>query len=119
MTRVNSVFFVGNALTITDTQQYLRDRFNITDFTINQCTMDQHSLMARNIPDKLKEISKTKLINYALKHKDDANLQGQIHNCIKELEQLPNGHCYQQYFDGLDLRRNTNWRNIFMELAND
>lgn len=115
--RINSVFFVASAFTLIDTQQFFRENYGFEDFTINQCGMEQDQLLCRNLPDQLK---KDILARFQAVIRDtglDQNLRGQIQNCMIELENDPNTHDYRAYFDHIDQRRGTNWRNIFRELA--
>lgn len=114
--RINSVFFVASAHTLIETQCFFRDTFDITDFTINQCTMEKDQLLCRNLPDKVKMNLLDQL--GLLLHDNDlsVNLQGQLSNCVAELQQDANQHDYVQYFDNIDRRRGTDWRKIFLEL---
>lgn len=114
--RVNSVFFVASALTLIDTQDFFQQKFGINDFTINQCEMEQHSLLCRNLPDSVKDRVKT-ILETALDGSSNNNMHGQILNCLKELVKDPNGHDYRRYFDQLDHRRGTDWRAVFTELT--
>ena len=114
--RINSVFFVASAWTLIETQDFFRSEFAITDFTINQCEMNQYQLLCRNLPPAVKR----KVREDILKSKSiyrDKNLNGQLENCLKELAQDPNDQDYRQYFDDLDGRRAGNWRALFPELS--
>jgi radical SAM protein with 4Fe4S-binding SPASM domain len=114
--RVNSVFFVGSAMTLADTQQYFMDRFGITDFTINQMFMDHMTMRARNLPATVKADVQARLLAHREKYSNNSNLSGQIVNCLKELEQVGSDD-YKPYFDNIDSIAGTNWRRVFAELV--
>lgn len=114
--RVNSVFFVGSAYTLLETQDYFRQSFGIQDFTINQLLIQPRSLMCRNLPDSIK-IRLLADFNHVLAQQDlDSNLRGQLRNCCGELEQDPNGLDYRVFFHDVDQRRGTDWKKIYSEL---
>lgn len=115
--RINSVFFVASALTLIDTQQFFRENYGIVDFTINQCGMQQHQLLCRNLPEHLKKSILAGFQTLIKNTGQDRNLSGQIRNCISELQKDPNTQDYRTYFDDIDRRRGTNWRNTFKELV--
>lgn len=117
--RVNSVFFVNNAIRITDTQEFFRTQYQITDFTINQCGMDHPELKPCNLPLHIKQLARDKILQYKEKYHNDNNLAGQLENCLKELALEHNGHDFRKYFDNLDRMRGTNWRLVFPEMSND
>lgn len=117
--RVNSVFFVGSALDLFDVIEYFILKHNINDITINRIKEHPY-LHVRNCPASVKENSKNKL------HKllgsglilPDSNLYYNIARCEKELDQETNDiDGYKTYFESLDQKRNTNWREIFPELV--
>jgi len=115
--RINSVFFVASAEKLLHTQSFFRQNYGFEDFTINQCSMEQHSLMARNLPNTVKQ-SIVQQFQQEINHRSaDRNLSGQLENCISELLQDSNGFDYRAYFDSVDHRRGTDWRKIFPELA--
>lgn len=114
--RVNTVFSVLTATTMIHSQHWLTERFGITDFTINQCGMDQFSIMARNLPPGLKPQIMEQM-QQEISQTQDANLSGQLANCVKELSLPPNTYDYRTYLDGLDQRRGSQWRVVFPELA--
>ena len=116
--RLNSVFFVGSAVTVFDTIEYFTTHYNITDITINQ--LNGHpDLHVRNCPDSVKQQSRDslhKLLNSNL-IAYRSNSYYNIARCEKELDkEATNPHGYQQYFDQLDQLRKTNWRTVFPEL---
>lgn len=113
--RVNSVFFVLNGITITDTIDYLSD-FGISDFTINMCGMGHTYLQNRNLPDNLKNISVEKINAAKKRYGDNLNLMGQFNNCLKELA-CDKEESYQPYLDKIDSIAGSNWREIFKELV--
>jgi radical SAM protein with 4Fe4S-binding SPASM domain len=114
--RINSVFFVASALRLIETQNFFRQRYNINDFTINQCGMEKYSLMSRNLPNNIKQELQEKFQQAIITHAQDTNLVGQLTNCIKEMQFDHNGHSYSEYFDSIDYRRKTNWKAVFPEL---
>jgi radical SAM protein with 4Fe4S-binding SPASM domain len=115
--RINSVFFVASAQRLLHTQNFFRQQYGFTDFTINQCGMEQHSLMARNLPDLVKQHTRNQFLQEIESRSADRNLVGQLENCIAELAQPANAVDYREYFDSIDQRRGTLWRNAFPELA--
>ena len=84
--RVNSVFFVGTALHLADTQEFFMNNFEITDFTINQVGTHT-SIQCRNLPDTTKKLVIDKLSMHREKYKQNVNLYGQLKNCINEVDQ--------------------------------
>jgi hypothetical protein len=116
--RLNSVFFVGSALYLSETQDFFVENYGINDFTINQCGMEQYDLQCRNLPSGIKEKALEKLLKHQNRHKHNLNLFGQLNNCIKEIniEGDPN---YKNYFDQIDLKAGTNWTEVFPELVYD
>ena len=50
------------------------------------------------------------------KYSSNTNLYGQLENCLKELN-LPGEPNYSEYFDAVDKKAGTNWRQIFKEIA--
>ena len=117
--RLNSVFFIGSLATIFDNIEYFIVNHNVTDIAINQ--LDGHSyLRSRNAGVELKEktlIRLEKLLASGLVT-PKTNSYYNILRCQTEL-QLPaeDATGYVKYFDQLDRLRNTNWRDIFSELA--
>lgn len=116
--RVNSVFFVGSALYLSETQDFFVENFGIEDFTINQCGMEQYDLQCRNLPSDTKEKALGKLLKHQATHKHNLNLFGQLNNCIKEINIQGNPN-YKNYFDQIDLKAGTNWLDVFPELVYD
>lgn len=115
--RVNSVFFVASAAKLLDTQNFFRNQYGFEDFTINQCSMEQHSLMSRNLPHEIKQQIVHAFDQEINLRSTDRNLVGQLENCIQELRQESNGFDYREYFNSIDQRRGTDWRTAFPELV--
>lgn len=114
--RVNSVFFVASASTLIDTQHFFRQALDITDFTINQCDMERYSLQCRNLPVTVKKQVQSNIEHELASPHCDRNLRGQLMNCLLELASEPNSLDYRAFFDDIDQRRGTDWRQIFKEL---
>jgi len=114
--RVNSVFSVGTALTLPETQEYFLHKFGIEDFTINQMSMGHTYLRGRNLPDATKQLVIDALTAHKEKYRHNTNLNGQLTNCLTELTN-PATEDYAWYFDNIDALAKTNWRNIFTELT--
>ena len=113
--RLNSVFFVGSASYLSDTQNFFIDNYGFNDFTINQCGMEHYNLQCRNLAEDVKNKVLEKLIAHQNIHKNNFNLVGQINNCINEIKNhgSPN---YQKYFENIDSKAGTSWTNVFPEL---
>lgn len=116
--RLNSVFFVGSALYLSDTQKFFTDNYGFNDFTINQCFMEHDDLQCRNLPEAVKSLVLKKLIPYQTLHKQNFNLIGQINNCISEINKQGRAD-YQTYFENIDKKAGTNWIRTFPELKYD
>lgn len=116
--RLNSVFFVGSALYLSDTQDFFVENYGINDFTINQCGMEQYNLQCRNLPSVTKEKTLEKLLKHQARYKHNLNLFGQLNNCIKEIN-IEGDPSYKNYFDQIDLKAGTNWTEVFPELVYD
>jgi radical SAM protein with 4Fe4S-binding SPASM domain len=114
--RINSVFCVPSAFYLVETQDYFRQEFGITDFTINQCGMEKDALFSRNLPGYIKCVLTEKIKTAIKTHNTDQNLTGQFINCLIELEKPSNGVSYVDFFNDIDRRRGTNWKNVFPEL---
>ena len=114
--RINSVFSVLNGSILTDVIDYYQQRFNISDFTVNQCMMGHFQLRCRNLPEAVKQQALAK-INIAIqgRYSHDLNLVGQLKNCVAELQQ-PSSESYVEYLDRIDHIADTDWRSIFREL---
>jgi radical SAM protein with 4Fe4S-binding SPASM domain len=116
--RVNSVFFVGSALYLPDTQEFFIENYGFDDFTINQCQMDHDDLRCRNLPLELKDKVLEKLTTHQTLYNQNYNLVGQLNNCITEVRQ--NGQpSYQNYFETIDRKAGTEWTKTFPELVYD
>lgn len=116
--RVNSVFFVGSALHLSDTQDFFIDNYGFNDFTINQCQMGQYHLQCRNLPLDVKNKVLEKLIVHQDRHRQNFNLVGQINNCINEINQ-DGQPGYRNYFETIDSKAGTDWTKTFPELVYD
>jgi len=46
---------------------------------------------------------------------DDINLKGQLLNCLEEIKN-PYEQSYVKFFENIDQRAGTNWREVFPEL---
>lgn len=115
--RLNSVFFVASALYLTDTQDFFREQFEFSDFTVNQCVMDKDPLRCRNLPTLIKPVVQEKLQQHLDRYRHDVNLCGQLTNCLRELHNEADVQSYHAYLDDIDRRRGTDWRSMFAELA--
>lgn len=115
--RINSVFFVASAQQLLATQNFFRHQYGFEDFTINQCSMEQHSLMCRNLPSTIKQQLVHEFQQEIARHSQNRNLVGQLENCINELHQHSNGWNYREYFETIDQRRGTCWSTAFPELT--
>lgn len=113
--RMNSVFFVGTASSMIDTHLFFRDNFGIDDFTINQESMEHPEIWCRNLPDDLKESITRDMEDYMESNDGNINLKGQLLNCLEEIKQ-PQELSYVEFFDAVDARAGTNWREVFPEL---
>lgn len=114
--RLNSVFFVGSAFYLSDTQKFFIENYGFTDFTINQCQMGHDELQCRNLSLDIKNSVRTKLLSHQELYKQNFNLYGQLTNCLKELDQEGNPG-YKKYFESIDKKSNTKWMNTFPELV--
>ena len=113
--RMNSVFFVGTADSMIDTHLFFREKFNIDDFTINQEGMDHPEIWARNLQQNLKDKVEKDMEDYMASNSGNINLKGQLLHCLDELRQ-PQEQSYVDFFEAVDARAGTNWREIFPEL---
>lgn len=116
--RLNSVFFVGSVLHLSDTQKFFVDNYDINDFTINQLAMDHPELACRNLTAGLKQQCRDKLLQHQNAYKNNKNLSGQLTNCITELDTdgIP---AYKDYFESIDKKAGTHWSATFPELIYD
>lgn len=113
--RINSVFSVLNGGIFTNVIDYFKQNFNIEDFTINQCDMDQHQLRCRNLPTEVKSKAIEEITKAIHQYSHDLNLVGQLKNCIDELQRA-GSESYVDYLNSIDKLANTNWKEIFKEL---
>jgi radical SAM protein with 4Fe4S-binding SPASM domain len=114
--RVNSVFFVATALRLPQTQEFFIDNFGIRDFTINQESMGHDDIRSRHLSPANKITCIENIKQHQAKYSSNTNLYGQLENCLKELN-LPGEPNYSEYFDAVDKKAGTNWRQIFKEIA--
>ena len=115
--RINSVFFVASAWTLLETQEFFLEKYGISDFTINQCSMEKDSLLCRNLPDAVKHKVVDDIDRVLANTNLDLNTRGQLANCKLEIMRDPNGLDYRDFFEDIDQRRGTNWKDIFKELT--
>ena len=116
--RLNSVFFVGSVLHLSDTQKFFVDNYGINDFTINQLAMDHPELACRNLTAELKQQCRDKLSQHQNAYKNNKNLSGQLTNCITELD-TDGTPAYKDYFESIDKKAGTHWSATFPELVYD
>ena len=114
--RVNSVFFILQSYNLLDTIQYFDNNFGISNFTINQCGMGHTYLRCRNLSDYAKDKTKKTLLRAKEIYQNNANLVGQLNNCLKEL-QNPGTEEYKHYLDNIDKIQKSNWRKTFKDLT--
>lgn len=117
--RLNSVFFVGNAIEIFNTIEYFVKSHGITDITINQLNKPS-CLLTRNAPENIKLQALQRLTELLESNIIDnkSNSYYNIARCDRELKHsVDDAVGYQSYFDHLDSLRNTNWRSVFTELT--
>jgi MoaA/NifB/PqqE/SkfB family radical SAM enzyme len=114
--RFNMVYFIGNALTFDDDFIFLKTLVPNCDFSIVP-TINKDVISARNLPDHLKPQAKEKLQKLIKDLAITSSLCNNLTNCINELEKDSNNLDYKQYFEDIDRRRNTNWRQTFPELV--
>jgi radical SAM protein with 4Fe4S-binding SPASM domain len=114
--RINSVFFVLHSLNLIDTIQYFEDKFNINNFTINQCKMGHTYLRCRNLNDSAKDILRTRLQEALTYYSHNANLLGQITNCLREIDIFASED-YKWYLESIDTIEGSDWKKVFKELA--
>jgi molybdenum cofactor biosynthesis enzyme MoaA len=117
--RLNSVFFVGSLASIFDNIEYFITEHGVTDITINQLSGHEY-LLGRNAPDELKTstlVRLQKLLESGLVEYK-SNSYYNISRCQAELTLPINDETgYIDYFDNIDRLRNTNWRQVFVELV--
>ena len=114
--RVNTVFFVATALNLHTTQQYFVDNFGIQDFTINQEAMGHTEIKSRNLSPENKMKCIETLTAHQQTYKHNTNLYSQLETCLNEIS-LPGQPAYHGYFDDIDKKAGTNWRNVFKDLV--
>ena len=113
--RINSVFFVLSAVNLIDTIEYFKNRFAISDFTINQCGMGQTHLRCRNLSPQAKDQCRINLNNAIARYSDNLNLVGQLTNCVKELDQ-PQDESFVNYLTHIDQLAGSNWQTTFADV---
>jgi MoaA/NifB/PqqE/SkfB family radical SAM enzyme len=114
--RINSVFFVLNALDLVDTIDYFSENHKISNFTINQCQMGHTYLRPRNLSSAIKEQALKKLEQAKLRYGHNITLVGSFTNCVAELNESAT-ESYQEYFDNIDLLANSDFKTTFPELV--
>lgn len=113
--RVNSVFFVGTANILVPLQKFFRSNYGITNFTVNQESMGHNNIQARHLDSDLKEAIRKDYQNYMDEFPNDISIQGTFNNCLKELDH-PTTSDYSIYFDSIDKKYGSNWKEVFTEL---
>jgi MoaA/NifB/PqqE/SkfB family radical SAM enzyme len=113
--RINSVFFVMSAMSLVDTIKYFKNNFDVQDFTINQCDMDQVQLRSRNLSVLQKSKCRSSINAALIEFQDNLNLCGQLQNCLRELDHVQD-HTYVNYLESIDQLAGTNWQTTFEEL---
>jgi len=113
--RVNSVFFVGTADILVGLQKFFRENYGITDFTVNQESMGHDNIQARHLKENLKQKIRQDYQNYMGEYPNDIKLQGTFTNCLVELDN-PGTANYLDYFNSVDEKYGSNWREVFTEL---
>jgi len=113
--RINSVFFVGTADSMIDTHLFFREKFGISDFTICQEGMDHPEIWCRNLPQHIKETVIRDMEDYMSTADGNINLKGQLLNCLEEIRK-PWERSYVEFFEEVDAKAGTNWREVFPEL---
>lgn len=113
--RFNMVYFVGNALTIDDDITLLHSLVPNSNFNIVP-VLENDSLSVANLPSHLKNMAISKLENVQKTFANNTDLCNNIISCINELNQPPNRLDYKEYFNNLDSKRNTDWKQVFPEL---
>jgi len=116
--RINSVWFIGSAVSMFSNLRFFIENYGITDITVNQLAL--HPVMlVRNAPQSVKDFAKKELQSLLESGliKEKSNEYYNIARCNKELDTpLEDAEGYKIYFDQLDQKRGTNWRNIYKEL---
>lgn len=113
--RVNSVFFVLNAVDLSDTINYFYAHHGIENFTINQCGMGHTYYRCRNLSQPLKLVARQKLNAVREDFGHNLNLVGSINNCLKELD-YERTESYVSALEQIDSIAGTNWKTVFPEL---
>lgn len=113
--RINSVFFVLQSTGLLDTIEFFNNNFDIKNFTINQCGMEQTHLRCRNLPEHVKKKLKQDIALAIEKYHHDLNLVGQLNNCVTELEQTKTED-FHEYFDSIDKLAGTDWKQVFSDI---
>jgi radical SAM protein with 4Fe4S-binding SPASM domain len=109
----NMVYFVGNAVTLKDDILFLLE--TCPDARVNVNAVEGKSeIEVCNLPDRLKTIARDNLIELL---KIEQVNKRDLEYCIAVLNQQSTDQRYQYYFDSIDKKRNTNWKNIFPELV--
>lgn len=113
--RFNMVYFIGNAITIDQDFQTLRNLVPSCEFSM--VPVDGNSpIQAKNLPKHLKTSALAKLTDL-LGIANNQGLCNNINNCISELNTDPTDSNYSNFFNNIDQLRGTNWKEVFPELA--
>lgn len=114
--RVNSVYSVLTSRDLTDTIDFYRNNFNISDYTINQCGMGHTYLRPRNLSVSEKVIVEQKILQSINNHSNNLNLVGNLRNCLTELNHEKTED-YRNFLNNIDQLAGTNWKTVFPELV--
>lgn len=115
--RANTVFFVLTAQELPSIIDYFMEEIGSIDHTINQLAMGQDHLRCRNLPVDIKSKVKQNLNTLFKKYENNLSIAGNLQNCLLELDNDNDGDQYKAYFDRIDSRRGTNWRELYPELT--
>ena len=115
--RANTVFFVLTAQELPSIIDYFMEEIGSIDHTVNQLAMGQDNLRCRNLPMDIKTKVKENLNTLFKKYENNLSIAGNLQNCLLELDNDSDGDQYKAYFDGIDSRRGTNWRDLYPELT--
>lgn len=117
--RINSVWFIGSAISMCDTLTFFINNYGIKDITVNQLYKHPY-LQVRNAPQHIKDLAKQQLSDLLYSNLIDSgsNSYYNINRCNRELEHdIVDANGYKTYLDHLDSIRGTNWKKIFKELS--
>jgi len=108
----NMVYFVGNAITLKKDVKYLENLVPESKFTFNP-VFGKSPLEVNNLPLHLKHQARQDLSDLSKSGKSHRDLI----NCISCIDQPSNDQSYQDFFDRIDHKRDTDWKKVFPELV--